>query len=999
MQPQTSWLWNDRLVEVWAWPGKAGSGVAFGARGVLTARHLVAEAVGCDEDRQVLARLIRWDAPTPSWVRMRLVADDADWDLAILEVDVPQAPNAWEPPQSSSPIIATVGTSVEPNCEAVGFPDDAVQSEAAQSPATAVRQTEQVWGTLLPMGQAKVPVAPQRHLPKRWVPLDIFTAAPLRQADWGGMSGAGVVIPGSRLVGIVVGAEADHQQRRLFVVPLATAVGSSPLLREGLEALLEGPLVVEPRHGEEIAIEASLGEYRQRVALRYGFLTLAGIPVESDNLRLGSIRLKDVYVKLEALPESGKTEEGPVAVPLDTGKSAVSDAVIGEMQRRWREPRLDTRPQEHLGSIAPEDAVLKGPASVVILGPPGAGKSTMMRMLAVTLATSTNIIPVYANLSEIEIADCHSLQDAALNQAARLFDDSEERHRVREALALKSAEKCVCFLFDALDEVHSHRNEVWEQLRIMGLAASEGEALHGARIVVTSRPTGYTALPFAHYRILPLLPKDSQRFIEQWFSVLASTREPPPESPHEWIQNNTAWLVDQLEARPQLRDIASNPLMLTFLALYAGEKPRDKLPEHRKDLYREYVERLFTGWESRRTREKHAAAGSLGSETQMDFYTSFIYRVAYRLHLGYYGASPDDSPTERKLVANLLSDFGPHCGTGPGASTRIKECLDFWRTAGLLRKTEAIHGKEWYLFRHQTFQEYGAARALAEQNTTSPGSLWTELENHRSKSTWSEVIPLALGCLADFGQSADSILVDLLKESESQAGDGMPGTYLAASCVAEGAQVNDALLDKLLAAISRRALSGEDQAFSALASIGWSHPSQVLSKLEEIDKSSSSEKTRLRVAEAKAKMQPRSEAIKWLRELISDMDLDPKYRMTAAWALGRLGVKRDAVATIGELLHSVGCMERMVDALGEFGTEESFEILKEIGLSAKYSSWDRREAAGKFAKAGRSGPADEILTAIIEQSDGSNASALRDAIRKRAIIRGKITPEAGDYWR
>jgi hypothetical protein len=39
------WLWDDRLAEVWAWPAEAGSGVGFGARGVLTVRHVVAKAM------------------------------------------------------------------------------------------------------------------------------------------------------------------------------------------------------------------------------------------------------------------------------------------------------------------------------------------------------------------------------------------------------------------------------------------------------------------------------------------------------------------------------------------------------------------------------------------------------------------------------------------------------------------------------------------------------------------------------------------------------------------------------------------------------------------------------------------------------------------------------------------------------------------------------------------------------------------------------------------
>jgi TPR repeat protein len=238
-------LWDDRLAEVWAPPGRAGSGVVVGAFGVLTARHVVAEVVDGSAAGGALTRVIRRGAP-PAWVPMRVAADAAEWDLAMLEVDRdrPEAA-AWVPPASSSPVMVAVDAGSVEGCEAVGFPSEEVQQRDGAGPAEVVRQSEQLRGTLLPKGQAKPPVAPRPGLPREWMPLDASTATPGEQAGWRGMSGAGVLLPDGRLAAVVVAAESGHQQRRLYVVPLAPALATAPDLAAALATVTGAAVVVE----------------------------------------------------------------------------------------------------------------------------------------------------------------------------------------------------------------------------------------------------------------------------------------------------------------------------------------------------------------------------------------------------------------------------------------------------------------------------------------------------------------------------------------------------------------------------------------------------------------------------------------------------------------------------------------------------------------------------------------------------------------------------------
>ena len=224
--------WEDRLVEVWASPHEAGAGLAISDCGVLTARHVVEAAPG---GGVVKVRVVSRARPPSEWVPARIVDGDPDWDLAVLMVEPGQESSGkWPTPTSPAPLGAMLGTRSQQGCEAVGFPDAEVQPDATGDPSRAVRQTEQVSGKLLPMGQVKPPIAPDAKLPQQWMPLDVESATPSDASGWGGMSGAGVVLADGRLTGVVVYVPQEHQVRRLYVVPLGPAVRASPSLVKAL---------------------------------------------------------------------------------------------------------------------------------------------------------------------------------------------------------------------------------------------------------------------------------------------------------------------------------------------------------------------------------------------------------------------------------------------------------------------------------------------------------------------------------------------------------------------------------------------------------------------------------------------------------------------------------------------------------------------------------------------------------------------------------------------
>ena len=294
-------LWDDRLVEVWASPGKAGGGVLFGQDAVLTARHVVAGALG---GGQVKARVVRPGVSTAAWSPMRILWEEVGWDLALLVLDGSSAATAnWEYPWSPSPVIVRLGTSAQRDCEAVGFPDSEVQESDDARPSKARRQSEQAVGTLLPAGQGKALLHHDQSLARHMVPLDVDTTHPGTHVGWQGISGGGVVVPDGRLAGFVIAAEPGHQAARLYVVLLAEALTDAVSLAGVLESVLGSSPVPEVENAPI---------YRE--ILERDCLGPDGLPVRAGAADLMAFRVK------------------PAGVP---GESSFLDYALGTMTRSW----------------------------------------------------------------------------------------------------------------------------------------------------------------------------------------------------------------------------------------------------------------------------------------------------------------------------------------------------------------------------------------------------------------------------------------------------------------------------------------------------------------------------------------------------------------------------------------------------------------------------------------------------------------------------------------
>src|SRR5207302_66847 len=133
---------------------------------------------------------------------------------------------------------------------------------------------------------------------------------------------------------------------------------------------------------------------------------------------------------------------------------------------------------------------------------------------------------------------------------------------------LKEGETIV--LLDGLDEAPDQA----ERERMARLFENATQRFHGCRFAVTTRPQSYTGESvlrgFHEARIEPLTADAVETFLDRWCRGLY------PESAR-LAEEHRAELSGALRARPEIRTMTRNPVMLTALAVVHWNERR--LPE------------------------------------------------------------------------------------------------------------------------------------------------------------------------------------------------------------------------------------------------------------------------------------------------------------------------------------------------------------------------------------------------------------------------------------
>lgn len=399
-------------------------------------------------------------------------------------------------------------------------------------------------------------------------------------------------------------------------------------------------------------------------------------------------------------------------------------------------------------TLSPDIAVssLTSPGRrTVLLGDPGAGKSTLAGKLTHDLAQGPDErVPFLLVLRDFTTS-FRSGGRELLRYFEHICSDPYNLTPPRDAVEYLLRNGRAVVVLDGLDEL------VQPELRRRVVRLVEGFAHQYplTPIVVTARKVGYGEAPLSSslFTVGTVDDFDSDQvtdYATRWFALDAATPS------HERARLALAFLNESSE----IEELRRNPLLLALLcAMYSSEH---YLPRNLAQVYERCAVMLFDRWDSMR-----------GIALPVQFQGRL--RAAVQ-HLAWYlfdGPEPGSAlPRSRivRLLANYLvtKSFDPD--EAEGAAERFTEfCTG---RAWILTDVGASHSEPLFGFTHRTFMEYFAAEHLVRKHTTS-SALWTVLRSHVSEGAWDVVSRVALQLHdRNVDDGADTVLSLAIRDDE-----------------------------------------------------------------------------------------------------------------------------------------------------------------------------------------------------------------------------------------
>jgi hypothetical protein len=547
---------------------------------------------------------------------------------------------------------------------------------------------------------------------------------------------------------------------------------------------------------DQSAIAGAEEKYKAYLRSELGQITLEGLPADEE-VGARHIALEDLYVPLKlekAIEERRRTEDSSGGSTQSPSKESGDDAVGQVVDKDELEADLDGEDpeKETLGSVLARDRRL------AILAAPGAGKSTLIKRLAVAYAH-----PESRSLLGDDLPDapwlpvfirCRTLGAAAREPIWNVLDELPNWGEFpdcaagfHELVARSLREGNVLLLIDGLDEIsdQGERLAFVRQLRtFLGTYPNVG-------LVLTSRERGFRAVAGAMssmcewYKLAEFENDDIRSLTRAWHVTVVGQSVK--------VEKDAEALASTIIETDRVRRLAKNPLLLTTLLLV--KRWVGALPRKRTVLYEKAIEVLLMTWNV----EAHEPIDREEAIPQLAF-------VAHAMTER--GDQSLSSVTLAKLLGAAREQMPEILGF---AQTSVSQFVDqIENRSSLLVMTghveEAGALVPNYEFRHLTFQEYLTAVALVEgfyEGHKPSDSLASQLSPHFKDPEWLEVITLAN---VRAGRGASEVVSELIQRLEGSLDKTMQSEVQSEAEILGRGLADEVQLPPALVKASARAL-------------------------------------------------------------------------------------------------------------------------------------------------------------------------------------------------
>ncbi|WP_242022598.1 NACHT domain-containing NTPase [Microcoleus sp. FACHB-831] len=389
-------------------------------------------------------------------------------------------------------------------------------------------------------------------------------------------------------------------------------------------------------------------------------------------------------------------------------------------------PESDDFDRQGLGRVqkrVPGKDAVERYSKLMVLGKPGAGKTTFLQWIAVQCDNGefqSRLIPIFIRLKNFA-------KDTKGEFNFNLFNYIKNEFRTcgladETVIETVLTQGRALILLDGLDEVSEADDDV-----VVDQIIKFCETYFQNQFIITCRIAAgkyrFVDENFTEVEVADFKPEQVEAFAKKWFVAVAQNNPVEGEA-------TAKRFIDKLNL-PQnnrIRNLAVTPILLNLTCFVFQEK--GEFPSKRSTLYEEGLEILLVRWDEERKIERDEVYNNLSLPRKIKL---LIHVAAITFEQGYYFFEQSEV---KRLIANYLC-------TLPDAKTDSSQLeLD---SDAVLRAIEAQHGllveraKGIYSFSHLTFQEYFTAKHFVD----SSGSQALEnLANHITESRWREVFLL-----------------------------------------------------------------------------------------------------------------------------------------------------------------------------------------------------------------------------------------------------------------